>query len=180
MYLCAVFKESTVSTMSISSKQSVINAVERILDNYLEMNNHRKTLERYTILRAIYSISGHFTLEELNDKLLNEMNFHVSRATMYNTLNLFMELRLVIRHRFQGTTKYEACYDNTSHCHQICTMCGRVDEVKSPEISMAVENMRTKRFRKDGFTLYVYGVCSSCQAKITKRRKQKGINKTKQ
>ena len=91
-----------------------------------------------------------------------------------------MELRLVIRHRFQGTTKYEACYDNTSHCHQICTMCGRVDEVKSPEISMAVENMRTKRFRKDGFTLYVYGVCSSCQAKITKRRKQKGINKTKQ
>ena len=161
--------------MSISSKQSVINAVERILDNYLEMNNHRKTLERYTILRAIYSISGHFTLEELNDKLLNEMNFHVSRATMYNTLNLFMELRLVIRHRFQGTTKYEACYDNTSHCHQICTMCGRVDEVKSPEISMAVENMRTKRFRKDGFTLYVYGVCSSCQAKITKRRKQKSI-----
>ena len=100
--------------MSISSKQSVINAVERILDNYLEMNNHRKTLERYTILRAIYSISGHFTLEELNDKLLNEMNFHVSRATMYNTLNLFMELRLVIRHRFQGTTKYEACYDNTA------------------------------------------------------------------
>ena len=180
MYLCAVFKESTVFTMSISSKQSVINAVERILDNYLEMNNHRKTLERYTILRAIYSISGHFTLEELNDKLQNEMNFHVSRATMYNTLNLFMELRLVIRHRFQGTTKYEACYDNTSHCHQICTMCGRVDEVKSPEISMAVENMRTKRFRKDGFTLYVYGVCSSCQAKITKRRKQKGINKTKQ
>ena len=180
MYLCAVFKESTVFTMSILSKQSVINAVERILDNYLEMNNHRKTLERYTILRAIYSISGHFTLEELNDKLLNEMNFHVSRATMYNTLNLFMELRLVIRHRFQGTTKYEACYDNTSHCHQICTMCGRVDEVKSPEISMAVENMRTKRFRKDGFTLYVYGVCSSCQAKITKRRKQNGINKTKQ
>jgi hypothetical protein len=26
----------------------------------------------------------------------------------------------------------------------------------------------------------VYGVCSSCQAKITKRRKQNGINKTKQ
>ena len=86
--------------MAISSKESVINAVERILDNYLEMNNHRKTLERYTILRAIYSTNGHFTLEELNEKLLREMNFHVSRATMYNTLNLFMELRLVIRHRF--------------------------------------------------------------------------------
>ncbi|MBR4730843.1 MAG: transcriptional repressor [Prevotella sp.] len=161
--------------MTVSSKESVINAVERILDNYLEMNNHRKTPERYTILRAIYSTNGHFTLEELNEKLLREMNFRVSRATMYNTLNLFMELRLVIRHRFQGTTKYEACYDNTSHCHQICTICGKVMEIKSNEISLTVENMPTKRFRKDGFTLYVYGVCSTCQAKITKKKKKVNV-----
>ena len=152
-------------------KESVLTAVERILDNYLEMNNHRKTPERYTILKAIYSMDGHFTLEELNEKLANEFIFPVSRATLYNTLNLFLELRLVIRHRFQGVTKYEACYDNHSHCHQICTMCGRVIEVRSPEIIMAVENMHLKRFRKDGFTLYVYGVCSTCQAKITKRKK---------
>ncbi|MBQ6916416.1 MAG: transcriptional repressor, partial [Prevotella sp.] len=68
-------------------------------------------------------------------------------------------------------TKYEACYDNQSHCHQICTMCGKVTEVKSPEIKAAVENMHLKRFRKDGFTLYVYGVCSTCQTKMTKRKK---------
>ncbi len=165
--------------MDIASKENVISAVERILDNYLEMNNHRKTLERYTILRAIYSINGHFTLEELNAKLLKEMNFHVSRATMYNTLNLFLELRLVVRHRFQGATKYEACYDNTSHCHQICTICGKVNEIRSQEISEAVENMPTRRFRKDGYTLYVYGVCSTCQAKITKRKNRKENNKNK-
>ena len=165
--------------MASSNKESVISAVERILDNYLEMNNHRKTLERYTILRAVYGIHGHFTLEDLSAKLINEMNFHVSRATLYNTLNLFMALRLVIRHRFQGTTKYEACYDNNSHCHQICTMCGKVMEVKSPEIIAAVENMPTKRFRKDGFTLYVYGMCSTCQARVTKRKKHEKTVKTK-
>jgi Fur family ferric uptake transcriptional regulator len=152
-------------------KESVIVAVERLLDNYLEMNNHRKTPERYTILRAIYSMNGHFTLEELKARLAQEMDFPVSRATLYNTLNLFMSLRLVVRHRFQGSTKYEACYDNQSHCHQICTMCGKVTEVKSPEIIAAVENMHLKRFRKDGFTLYVYGVCSTCQTKMTKRKK---------
>ena len=161
-----------VRFLKIGMKESVITAVERILDNYLEMNNHRKTPERYSILRAVYHMNGHFTLEELSEKLANELNFPVSRATLYNTLNLFMELRLVIRHRFQGTTKYEACYDNNSHCHQICTMCGKVTEVKSPEIIMAVENMHLKRFRKDGFTLYVYGVCSSCQTKLTRRKKQ--------
>ena len=165
--------------MAISNKESVISAVERILYNYLETNNHRKTRERYTILRAVYGIHGHFTLEDLSAKLINEMNFHVSRATLYNTLNLFMALRLVIRHRFQGTTKYEACYDNNSHCHQICTMCGKVMEVKSPEIIAAVENMPTKRFRKDGFTLYVYGMCSTCQARVTKRKKHEKTVKTK-
>lgn len=160
-------------------KESAYAAVERILDNYLEMNNHRKTPERYTILKAIYSINGHFTLEQLNKRLTKELNFPVSRATLYNTLNLFMELRLVIRHRFQGTTKYEACYDNDSHCHQICTMCGKVTEVKSPEIIMAVENMQLKRFRKDGFTLYVYGVCSTCQTKLKKHTKQEKTKNTK-
>ena len=153
-------------------KESVIVAVERLLDNYLEMNNHRKTPERYTILRAIYSMNGHFTLEELKARLSQEMDFPVSRATLYNTLNLFMSLRLVVRHRFQGSTKYEACYDNNSHSHQICTMCGKVTEVKAPEVSESIRNLHLKRFRKDGFALYIYGICSTCQAKLTRQRKQ--------
>ena len=160
-------------------KDKKLVAVERILDNYLEMNNHRKTPERYTILKAIYSTNGHFTLEELNEKLSTDWNFPVSRATLYNTLNLFLSLRLVARHRFQGSTKYEACYDNNSHCHQICTMCGKVIEVKSPEIDLAVENMHLRRFRKDGFTLYVYGVCSTCQTLMTKRKRKESEKKKK-
>ena len=150
-------------------------AVERILDSYLEMNNHRKTPERYAILRAVYNIDGHFSLEELGEKLAVEYRFPVSRATLYNTLNLFMELRLVIRHRFQGSTKYEACYDNNSHCHQMCTVCGKVTEVRSPEITEAIDALHLKRFRKDGFTLYIYGICSTCQAKITRQKKTKKL-----
>lgn len=158
-------------------KDSVRTAVRQILDNYLELNDHRKTPERYAILDAVYSINGHFTLEELNEKLSVECHFPVSRATLYNTMRLFMELRLVIRHRFQGTTKYEACYDNNSHCHQICTVCGKVTEVKSQAINEAIANLRLKRFRKDGFSLYIYGICSTCQAKLTRRKGKENKNK---
>lgn len=157
--------------MKTSEKRdSVRQAVEHILDNYLAMNNHRKTPERYAVLRAIYDMNGHFTIDELGTRLAEEYKFPVSRATLYNTLNLFMELRLVIRHRFQGTTKYEACYADNNHCHQICTVCGKVTEVRSQEISEAIDAMHLRRFRKDGFSLYIYGICSTCQAAITRQK----------
>ena len=152
-------------------KDSAKSAVERILDSYLEMNKHRKTPERYAILDAVYSTDGHFTLDELGEKLAKEYKFPVSRATLYNTLNLFMELRLVIRHRFQGTTSYEVYGE--SHCHQICTVCGKVTEVKTPEVTKAIDELRLKRFRKDGFTLYIYGICSTCQGRITRLKNSK-------
>ncbi len=150
-------------------RESVKERVKEILTHYLEQNNYRKTPERYTILDAVYSTTDHFTLEELGDKLVSEYNFLVSRATLYNTLKLFMELRLVIRHRVQSTTRYEACYDNSGHCHQVCTMCGRVTEIQSQPVADAIKSLRTKRFHKDGFTLYIYGICSSCQAVATRR-----------
>ena len=153
-------------------KEDALHSAERILDKYLEMNNHRKTPERYAILRAVYGIEGHFTLDELGEKMAEEYRFPVSRATLYNTMNLFLELRLVIRHRFQGTTKYESCYAGTGHCHQICTVCGKVTEVKVPEITQVVDQTRLKRFRKDGFSLYIYGICSTCQSAITRRNKK--------
>jgi Fur family ferric uptake transcriptional regulator len=46
-----------------------------------------------------------------------------------------------------------------------------VTEVKSPEIAEAINQMHLKRFRKDGFTLYIYGICSTCQASITRQKK---------
>jgi Fur family ferric uptake transcriptional regulator len=153
-----------------SRKESVKTTVRNILTSYLEQNNLRKTPERYAILNAVYDMDGHFTLEQLGDKLNDEQRFPVSRATLYNTLKLFMELRLVIRHRFQGATKYEACYDNNSHCHQICTVCGRVTEFRSKKINDAVASVHHKRFRKDGFSLYVYGICSTCRAVMTRQQ----------
>ena len=159
-------------------KENVRVTVRNILTSYLEQNNLRKTPERFAILDAVYSINGHFTLDELGDKLNTEDRFPVSRATLYNTLRLFMALRLVIRHRFQGSTKYEACYDNNSHSHQICTVCGKVSEFKSQKVIDSIDALHLRRSRKDGFSLYVYGICSSCQAKLTRQATKRKLSKT--
>lgn len=151
---------------------NVKTKVREVLDNYLETNQHRKTPERYAILDAVYSIGGHFTLEELGE-MLEKKHFRVSRATLYNTMHLFIELRLVVRHSLVDGTKYEASFDNENHVHQVCTVCGKVTEIKAPQIAAAVNATKLQRFRRDAFALYIYGVCSSCQAKITRKRNNK-------
>ena len=143
--------------------EEIKTKVHEILDNYLESNQHRKTPERYAILDAVYSIGGHFTLEDLGVEL-EKKHFRVSRATLYNTMHLFIELRLVVRHSLAGGTKYEASYSNENHLHQVCTICGKA----------AILDTKLQRFRRDAFALYIYGVCSSCQAKMTRKRNNAG------
>lgn len=140
-----------------------------ILDNYLEMHNHRKTPERYSVLDAVYSMPGHFTLKEL-DAVLRKRNFRVCRATLYNSIRLFVELRLVICHRISDGTHYEVVVNSDNHVHQICSVCGKMTEIYAPGIHNAISDLRLKRFHKDGYTLYIYGICSACTAKEKRLR----------
>ena len=103
--MCVLCNLGSNMTNNVKSK------VRDVLDNYLEMNKHRKTPERYAILDAVYSLDGHFTLEDLGAQL-EKMHFPVSRATLYNTMHLFIELRLVVRHSLVDGTKYEASFNN--------------------------------------------------------------------
>ena len=152
-------------------KKEALNAAKGQLDSYLEMNNHRKTPERYAILEAVYGLSAHFTIEELGEYLIKEKDFPVSRPTLYNTLRLFMQLRLVVRHNIQGKTRYEPCYATGNHIHQVCTSCGRMTEIPSlPEMTDFAQ-MKFKRFRPDNFAVYIYGICSKCQAQLTRQKR---------
>lgn len=143
----------------------------KVLDNYLETNQHRKTPERYAILNAVYSIGGHFTLERVSEELAKR-HFRVSRATLYNTMHLFLELRLVIKHSLVDGTKYEACYDKENHVHQVCTVCGKVTEIQAPLVTQAIGNTKLEDFKSDGFALYIYGTCSACQQKLSNSKEK--------
>ena len=148
-------------------KKSSKEKAQKILDNYLETNNHRKTPERYAILEAVYSMKGHFSLDALKEKL-EKKHFPVSRATLYNTIKLFINLRLVICHRLADGTKYEAINDKENHIHQICTICGQVIELEAPKIVHAIEDIKFRRFAREVFSLYIYGVCSNCKQKTSR------------
>lgn len=150
-------------------KNKTEDEAKRILTDYLEQNNCRKTPERFAVLGAIYGFKSKFSIQDLISRMI-ELHFPVSRATVYNSLKLFVRLRLVVCIRLQEGVFYEA-YHADNHCSKICTVCGKMTEVKSPELLKFVGDMHLKRFRKENFTMYIYGICSTCQAKITRINK---------
>ena len=81
-------------------EENVKETVKQLLTEYLEANGHRKTPERYAILEAVYTIKGHFGIDELYNYMETESKFRVSRATLYNNIILLVDANLIIKHKF--------------------------------------------------------------------------------
>lgn len=152
-------------------EENIKDTVRQILTEYLQANGHRKTPERYAILDMIYSITGHFGIDELYHYMETEGEFRVSRATLYNTIILFIDANLVIKHQFGTSSQYERAYMNQTHHHLICTECGKVTEFQDENLKMAVSSTKLKKFTASHYSLYIYGICSKCT--WVKRRKKK-------
>ena len=77
----------------------LISEVRKIFTFHLETNKQRKTPERFSILEEIYSQAGHFDAEDLYLKM-KKKSYNVSRATVYNTLELLVNSDLITKHQF--------------------------------------------------------------------------------
>ncbi|GAB6012562.1 Fur family transcriptional regulator [Viscerimonas tarda] len=141
--------------------------------DYLNKNNHRKTPERYAVLDHIYSSKGHFDMESLYIAMSKD-SFRVSRATLYNTIELLLDCGLVIKHQFgANVSQYERVYGNENHDHLICVSCGEVKEYKNENLFVPSRQKKLQHFNISYYSMYIYGVCNKCmKAKLGQEKKK--------
>ena len=148
-------------------------AVRQIFTEYLKTHSLRKTPERFAILDKIYSIDGHFDIEQLYGYMIAD-KYPVSRATLYNNVALLLDAKLLIQHHINNNmAQYEKSYNNGAHNHFICTVCGKVREFSDQLITRSIQAKKMSNFRQSHYSLYIYGTCSKCEQKLEEEAKER-------
>jgi Fur family ferric uptake transcriptional regulator len=144
-----------------------------MLQKYLKSQGKlRSTPARVAVLDAIVQTQGHFDAEGLYYRLMSSGK-KISRATVYNTLDLLQECGLVSKYRFaENSSRYEKAFGKPHHHHLICLQCGDILEFVNDRLNRIQEEVCTsKDFTPHSSSLQIFGTCTKC-AKIrgTERR----------
>jgi Fur family ferric uptake transcriptional regulator len=132
-----------------------------ILREFLKNGNNRITPERFEVLDAALEYEGHFGADDLYVLMKNQKS-GVSRATVYNTLELLIQCGLIRKRNFgDNHTHFENNFKK-QHDHLICLDCGRIVEFNNNKMKeFPAEICNDLGFEVESFSLNVFARCKN-------------------
>lgn len=137
------------------------NAPEIFREFLKSEKKHRITPERFEVLDAVMDYEGHFGADDLYVVMKNKKS-GVSRATVYNTLELLVQCGLLTKRNFgDNMTHFEFTFRKQRHDHLICVDCGRIVEFTNTRL----KNIPREISEELGFeyTNYSFNIFARCK-----------------
>ena len=142
---------------SISEKDFTLEEFKLILSSL----SQRITEPRLDILGILKENHNPLTISEIHSKLKNKKT---DLATVYRTINLFAELRVVNEIDFKDEFKrYELIYDRHHHHHIVCRKCKNVENVETCVLDELENLLKKKGYSEITHSLEFFGICRSCR-----------------
>lgn len=133
---------------------------EEIFRDFLKRGKNRITPERFEVLDAAIDHNGHFGADDLYIKMKNA-NSRVSRATVYNTLELLAQCELITKRNFgDHINRYESSYKKQTHDHLICIDCGKIIEFSDAKFKKLPASISDELgFIFDSYSFNIFARC---------------------
>ena len=115
-------------------KKELAEQAKKEFEAFLKIKSLRKTTERFSIIDEFFALEEHIDVESFYLMMRNN-NYSISRATIYNTLDLLVECGLAVKHQFQEKQAlYEQALTYKHHDHLVCNTCGKIKEFSDVRI----------------------------------------------
>jgi len=137
---------------------------QEVFLKHIQKQGLKRTAQRDLILDVFLRTEDHVSGEDLYN-LVREQDPTVGQTTVYRTLRLLTDAGLAREVRFgDGRAHYEHNYKHPHHDHMICSECGKIIEIYSPELEAIQDAMAAKyKFELTEHLLRMIGVCSDCR-----------------
>lgn len=135
--------------------------------NFIKSKKMRRTPERFAILDKALEQKTHFSIDSLYKDI--ESDYHVSRSTVYNTVELLCECNILRKyHLYETQAVYELA--GSRNVHLVCLKCGAIKEMHDEKIDNIFSTLRFRGFHPSFFSINMYGTCSTCSRKLKKHK----------
>jgi Fur family transcriptional regulator, ferric uptake regulator len=137
---------------------------EEKFHKFLKEAKNRITPERFEVMEAAIDYSGHFGADDLFISMKNR-KLCISRATVYNTLELLAQCGLLVKRNFgENLNRYECTFKKNKHEHIVCVKCGKIVEFSNPALVDLINEISEKTgFEITDYYFNVYGKCDVCR-----------------